>query len=202
VRAERVVLEGKRPGLENRLEAALAVRLALDYMRRYPLQEITVISPYRRQVRLVRSGLTFEAARAALGERAPGEAEWSAFLRSRIATIDSFQGGESDVVIVTYVRSNPGTGIGFVADANRVNVTHTRARREMVVIADSDGLADQCRDGLFRRMVRAFERDGDVLTVTPAMVTALPSLSEGRSTRIGSREAAADADNGRRPADE
>jgi hypothetical protein len=186
VRSERLVLEGKRPGLENRLEAALAVRLVLDYLTRYPAREITVISPYRRQVRLVRSGLTLAAVRAALGPQAPDEEQWDAFLKSRIATVDSFQGGESDVVIITYVRSNSGSGIGFVGDPNRVNVTHTRARREMVVIGDSDCLAAQCRGGIFRRMVRAFERDGDVVTVTPAMAAALPTLPDARAASPGS----------------
>jgi len=201
VRSERLVLEGKRPGLENRLEAALAVRLVLDYLRRYPLNEITVISPYRRQVRLVRSGLTLEAVRAVLGDKAPDEAQWTAFTRARIATVDSFQGGESDVVIITYARSNPGTGIGFVGDPNRVNVTHTRARREMVVIADSDCLAAQCHSEIFRRMVRAFERDGDVVAVTQAMAATLPVLPDSGAPVAGNRDAT-DTDSGIRLVDE
>jgi superfamily I DNA and/or RNA helicase len=194
LRAERLVLEGKRPGLENRLEAALAVHLVLDYLQRYPWQEVSVISPYRRQVRLIRSALSLDAVRAVLGAAAPDEAQWTAFLHSRIATVDSFQGGESDVVIITYVRSNAGTGIGFVSDPNRVNVTHTRARREMVVIADSDGLVKQCRDELFRRMVRAFTRDGDVVTVTEAMAARLPSLPADVPTRAPGREAAGETE--------
>lgn len=190
VRAERLVLEARRPGLENALEAALAVQLVLDCLRRYPLQEITVISPYRRQVQLIRNGLSLAAAEAVLGAAAPDATAWKAFLRSRIATVDSFQGGESDVVIITYVRSNANQGIGFIGDPNRVNVTHTRARREMLVIADSDGLVAQCSSTVFRRMVRAFERDGEVVDVTTAMATALPSLGEAsRPTpeRPGSR---------------
>jgi superfamily I DNA and/or RNA helicase len=202
VRRERLVLEGKRPGLENRLEAALAVRLVLDCLRRYPLREITVISPYRRQVRLVRSGLTLEAARAVLGDQAPDEAQWTAFLKTRIATVDSFQGGESDVVIITYVRSNRGAGIGFVGDPNRVNVTHTRARREMLVIADSDCLQGQCRTGIFRRMVRAFERDGDVVPVSPAMAAALPPLPETPPPGAASRDTTIEPETSNRTADE
>lgn len=193
VRAERLVIEGKRPGLENRLEAALAVQLVLDSLRRFPLREITVISPYRRQVRLIRSALTLDLVRSVLGEAAPDEPTWTAFLRSRIATVDSFQGGESDMVIITYVRSNAGSGIGFICDPNRVNVTHTRARREMLVIADSDGLVRQSRGDIFRRMVRAFERDGDVVTVTAAMAARLPEIPAGTmavpEVRDGSVEA-------------
>jgi len=178
VRSERLVLEARRPGLENGLEAALAVQLVLDCLRRYPLHEITVISPYRRQVQLIRSSLTLAAAAAAMGAAAPDATAWKAFLRSRIATVDSFQGGESDVVIITYVRSNANQGIGFIGDPNRVNVTHTRARREMLVIADSDCLVAQCTSAVFRRMVRAFERDGEVVDVSAAMAAALPPLRE------------------------
>jgi hypothetical protein len=192
LKSERLVLEGKRPGLENRLEAALAVSLVLDCLKRYPLGEITVISPYRRQVRLIRSALTLEAVRGVLGDATPDEAQWKAFLRARISTVDSFQGGESDVVIITYVRSNAGTGIGFVSDPNRVNVTHTRARREMMVIADADCLLQQCRGEIFRRMVRAFERDGEVVTVSAEMAARLPVLPEETAAPIGGRDANGD----------
>ncbi len=156
----------------------MAVQLVLGCLRRYPLQEITVISPYRRQVQLIRNSLTLEAAAAVMGASAPDAAAWKAFLRSRIATVDSFQGGESDVVIISYVRSNANQGIGFIGDPNRVNVTHTRARREMLVIADSDCLVAQCTSAVFRRMVRAFERDGEVVDVTAEMAAALPPLRE------------------------
>ncbi len=193
LRAERLVLEGKRPGLENRLEAALAVDLVLDCLKRYPLAEITVISPYRRQVRLIRAALTLDAVRPVLGAATPDDAQWQAFLRSRISTVDSFQGGESDVVIITYVRSNAGTGIGFVGDPNRVNVTHTRARREMAVIADADCLLQQCRSDTFRRMVRAFDRDGEVVTVTAAMAARLLTLPAATPTLNG-RDANGDPD--------
>jgi hypothetical protein len=194
LRSERLVLEGKRPGLENRLEAALAVELVLDCLKRYPPGEITVISPYRRQVRLIRGALTLDTVRTVLGDATPDEAQWKAFLRSRISTVDSFQGGESDVVIITYVRSNTGTGIGFVSDPNRVNVTHTRARREMMVIADADGLLQQCRSDIFRRMVRAFDRDGEVVAVSAAMVARLPRLPEESTTAVNGRYANGDQD--------
>ncbi|MBT4823358.1 MAG: hypothetical protein HON70_47080, partial [Lentisphaerae bacterium] len=90
------------------------------------------------------------------------------FLRSRISTVDSFQGGESDAVIICYVRSNADGRIGFVDDPNRVNVAHTRCRREMTVIGDFDCLRESTRNRIFKRMGRAFERDGEVIDVTLA----------------------------------
>ncbi len=162
-REERLFLEGEKPGLDNPLEAAICRSLVLECIRKYPPHEITVIAPYRRQVKLVRSMLLFEdavKARPDLSERV-----WEFFLRTRIATVDSFQGGESDVVIISYVRSNGGSGIGFVADHNRINVAHTRARREMFVVADIDCLKKQASNNVFERMERAIRRDGQVIDV-------------------------------------
>jgi ATP-dependent RNA/DNA helicase IGHMBP2 len=55
----------------------------------------------------------------------------------RISTIDSFQGQEQDIVIVSLVRSNDEGQIGFLKDYRRMNVAITRAREELFVIGDS-----------------------------------------------------------------
>ena len=43
-------------------------------------------------------------------------------------TVDNYQGEESDLVIGSFVRSNDGGQMGFVGDANRLNVAISRAR--------------------------------------------------------------------------
>jgi len=55
----------------------------------------------------------------------------------RISTIDSFQGQEKDVIILSLVRSNDETGIGFLKDYRRMNVAITRAKEQLFVIGDS-----------------------------------------------------------------
>ncbi len=164
LRHEHFIIEGCKPGLENRLEAALCCRTVYEAMAKYPLSEITVISPYRRQVALLRRMLTPERAAQAVGWPITAR-EWDNFLFSRIATVDSFQGGESDIVIISYVRSPKDGGIGFVDDANRINVAHTRCRREMVVIGDMDSLKTNARNNIFIRMERAFQRDGEIVNI-------------------------------------
>lgn len=47
-----------------------------------------------------------------------------------VNTVDSFQGQERDVVVVSLARSH---GVGFLTDAGRMNVILTRARHALLV---------------------------------------------------------------------
>lgn len=58
----------------------------------------------------------------------------------RVATIDNYQGEESDIVIASLVRSNPEGQIGFLSGAERVNVLLSRARLGMILIGNSHTL--------------------------------------------------------------
>lgn len=58
----------------------------------------------------------------------------------RVATIDNYQGEESDVVIASLVRSNANGDIGFTGDPNRINVLLSRARHGMILIGNLDCL--------------------------------------------------------------
>jgi superfamily I DNA and/or RNA helicase len=82
--------------------------------------EIAIIAAYSAQARRLR-----ELLRA---ERAAG---------LEIGTVDSFQGREKEAVLVDLVRSNERGEIGFLADTRRMNVALTRARRFLLVVADS-----------------------------------------------------------------
>ncbi len=55
-------------------------------------------------------------------------------------TVNAYQGREQDVVIATFVRSNELQELGFVADARRLNVTVSRARRLFIGIGDAGTL--------------------------------------------------------------
>ena len=167
LRHEKLILEGNKPGLENQLEARICANILYENLVRYPLSEITVIAPYRRQIRLLRSMLDFKRARRKKPDL--NREEWERFLQTRIATVDSFQGGESDLVIISYVRSNDGGGIGFVDDPNRVNVAHTRCRREMIIVGDTECLKKYAKNNVFQRMERAIGRDGEIIDVDSQM---------------------------------
>jgi superfamily I DNA and/or RNA helicase len=58
-----------------------------------------------------------------------------------IATVDSFQGSEKDIIIYDIVRSaktKENTGLGFLEMPNRINVALTRVKRLLIVVGDAD----------------------------------------------------------------
>nr|HEX4314056.1 AAA domain-containing protein [Kofleriaceae bacterium] len=88
--------------------------------RGLPPTELAIIAAYSAQARRLR-----ELLRA---ERAAG---------LEIGTVDGFQGREKEAVIVDLVRSNDGGEVGFLANTRRMNVALTRAKRFLIVVADS-----------------------------------------------------------------
>ena len=68
----------------------------------------------------------------------------------RISTIDSYQGQEDEMIILSLVRSNTNGNIGFLSDYRRMNVALTRAQRKLVVIGDSATLGN---DDFYRQFL-------------------------------------------------
>lgn len=105
-------------------------------------RDIAVIAPYAAQVRWLR-------------QNSPDE-------RVEIDTVDGFQGREKEAVIISMVRSNAEGEIGFLADARRMNVALTRARRKLIVIGDSATVGG---NEFFAAMLEYFESIGAYHTV-------------------------------------
>jgi len=104
---------------------------------------LAVLSPYRRQVIKLSSTLR-EIYAAPPSWLAPlGEDEPPA------STVDSFQGNQADVVIVSLVRQNrrpPGEGLGFLKEASRMNVLFSRAESLLVLVGSWDFFQFQLRN--------------------------------------------------------
>jgi nucleoside-triphosphatase THEP1 len=176
VRAERTEWEGGAPGYCSPIEAAVVVTELGRLLERYRAEEICVISPYRLQVQLLRRAIE-QAATSIRGgpswaEMLPRGAALGRFLNENVTTIDSFQGRECDALLVSYVRSNRTRASGFVGEPRRNNVTHTRARREMVILGDLETLTGQPAQPdplaersayVFRRMVEIVRRHGVIV---------------------------------------
>jgi serine/threonine protein kinase len=56
----------------------------------------------------------------------------------RIDTVDSYQGKENAIVILSLVRSNPKGSPGHVGIPNRCNVAVSRAQERLIVVGDAD----------------------------------------------------------------
>lgn len=68
-----------------------------------------------------------------------------------VGTVDSFQGQERSVILVSTVRSDKTTGIGFVGDKKRLNVTLSRAKTATIIVGN-----DHClkQNKLFRDLLQ------------------------------------------------
>ncbi|HEY1558742.1 MAG TPA: AAA domain-containing protein [Kofleriaceae bacterium] len=93
--------------------------------RGVPASDVAVIAAYSAQARRLRDLLR--------EERAAG---------LEVGTVDGFQGREKEAVIVDLVRSNDSGELGFLVNTRRMNVALTRARRFLLVVADSATLGD------------------------------------------------------------
>ena len=103
---------------------------------------LAVLSPYNQQVALINRSLQQDRVlsvglklKQALrsGRRGGGPEE-----ATRVAhTVDSFQGNQADIIAVSLVRNNHlpvGEGLGFLAEAPRINVLLSRAERLLVLV--------------------------------------------------------------------
>jgi hypothetical protein len=64
------------------------------------------------------------------------------------STVDGFQGNEADVVVLSLVRNNPGSGasaLGFLRDRRRWNVALSRAKFKLVIVGSLAFLREAVR---------------------------------------------------------
>jgi len=114
----------------NPYEAEVAARVVTRLVGRgLPPDRVGVISPYRRQNTQIRQ---------ALAGLAPDLAE-----QVRVDTVDRFQGGERDAIVISLAAANPQRNLGeLLADWRRLNVAVSRARRLVVIIGSRKTLTE------------------------------------------------------------
>lgn len=137
-------------------EARVVAGIVLDRVVRQKGDpgDIAVVSPFRAQLRLIRT--LVKRRLEATGIRTPLPV---------IDTVERIQGQERELVVVSLVASDPdhlaGDAAAFFYSGNRLNVTITRARTKLIVVASPlaftafpktlAGLADVERFRLLRR---------------------------------------------------
>jgi senataxin len=85
-------------------------------MRTKKKVSIGIISPYNAQV--------YEIQEKVKQYTRDSNSDFSVSVRS----VDGFQGGEEDIIIISTVRSNRSGNVGFLSNRQRANVAMTRAR--------------------------------------------------------------------------
>ena len=90
---------------------------ATEFSRTKEKVSIGIISPYKAQVGAIQQKI-------AKSSCTNSDADFSVKVRS----VDGFQGGEEDVIIISTVRCNKNGAVGFLSDRQRANVALTRGR--------------------------------------------------------------------------
>jgi hypothetical protein len=165
--------EGMRGGRERRgpggaLRNEAEVRVAAQVVRlldeRAPRElSMAVIAMYAEQV---------ERLRQALGRRR--------FKRTvKIDTVDTFEGREEDIVVISLVRSNERGRIGFLRVPNRLNVAISRAKRLVACIGDSATLRSG-DESMYGMLVEASRSTGGWLSALELVSQPKPRRGDQR----------------------
>ncbi|XP_023635045.1 uncharacterized ATP-dependent helicase C29A10.10c [Capsella rubella] len=124
--------EGHSP--KNMVEVAVISEIISNLFKvsseRRQKMSVGVISPYKGQVRAIQDRL---------GDKY-GSLSGELFSLN-VQSVDGFQGGEEDVIIISTVRSNVNGNVGFLNNRQRANVALTRAKHCLWVIGNETTLA-------------------------------------------------------------
>ncbi|KAL9416859.1 hypothetical protein AB3S75_039945 [Citrus x aurantiifolia] len=111
----------------NMVEVSAVMKIMLNLYKAWIHSKeklsIGIVSPYRAQV-------------VAIQEKLGSKYVKSVGFAVKVTSIDGFQGGEEDIIIISTVRSNNGGSIGFISDPKRANVALTRARHCLWILGN------------------------------------------------------------------
>lgn len=129
--------------VSNEVEATVLLNFIIPELkaRNVEAEKMAIIAPYKSQVGLIKKKIS------ELGD--------PFMARIDVATLDSFQGKEYDIIIFSLTRaadhSNPTiingkkkfTKVGFLDDARRLNVAFSRAKKKIVLVGNAETLRDK-----------------------------------------------------------
>ena len=103
--------------------------------------DMALVTPYNLQVDLLRLNLR------------------PTYPNLEIKSVDGYQGREKEVVILSLVRSNNKKEVGFLGETRRLNVAVTRARRQLIVVCDTETVK---QDNFLKEFIEYLEKEGEV----------------------------------------
>jgi AAA domain len=89
-----------------------------------------------------------------------------------VSTVDSSQGCESDVVVISFVRTN--NSAGFITDDRRMNVALTRARHQLVCVGNVDKFPSMSGACTIQELARHAVETNAVATYTEMKRSQMP----------------------------
>ncbi|KAF8877917.1 P-loop containing nucleoside triphosphate hydrolase protein [Infundibulicybe gibba] len=122
----------------------------------YGTDKLVILTPYLGQLRNLAESLkqdndpilndldSFDLVKAGL---LPAATAQVAKKPIRLATIDNYQGEESEIVIVSLTRSNSNHDIGFMFSPERLNVLLSRARNALIMIGNTETFSKSRKGG-------------------------------------------------------
>ena len=132
--------------ISNDYEASMVTDIAIELhsVMHVPCSDICVITPYNAQRKLIRTSLMY----------------WG--LDIKVSTIDSFQGRQAPVILLSLVRTDKGQ-MGHIMDTRRYNVGLTRAQRALCIFGSKNAL--YAAGQFLRKHVTHAKADGFMIDV-------------------------------------
>ncbi|KAK1380712.1 UvrD-like helicase ATP-binding domain-containing protein [Heracleum sosnowskyi] len=117
----------------NLVEVAVVRKIVQDLYKAWTGSRMKVsvgiVSPYAAQV-------------VAIQDKIEGKYENLDGFSVKVKSVDGFQGGEEDIIIISTVRSNNTGSIGFISSPQRTNVALTRARHSLWILGNERTLTN------------------------------------------------------------
>ncbi|MFW6046275.1 MAG: IGHMBP2 family helicase [Candidatus Woesearchaeota archaeon] len=126
----------------NKKEAEKSIKLCEKYID-LGYKDIGIITPYVDQIRYILKNLDKKTSEII-----------------EVDSVDGFQGREKEIIIMSLVRSNEKNNIGFLQDLRRLNVGLTRAKKQLIVICNTDTIKG---DETYNRLIKYFKKNGEFI---------------------------------------
>ncbi|MDO9253900.1 MAG: AAA domain-containing protein [Bacteroidales bacterium] len=158
----------------NVVEAELIVGNIIPELERNNInhKSYAIVSPYRKQCEKIKELLS--------------ENYTNSFDSLEVATLDSFQGREYDIIILSFTRSSVDKTVGFLDDARRLNVALSRAKKKLILIGNVETLKsdrshyDKYYSKLFANLWKYAAKYGNALRINELDLHRLQSnIQEG-----------------------
>ncbi len=121
------IADGRTEVLGNEVETTIIIKTLMNFIKELPYlaekNEIGIIVPYKNHVLEVKR--TIKKLKLDIG---------NLNVEDLVASVDSYQGQERDVIIFAFSRSNNSGNIGFLADWRRLNVAMTRTKKQLIMV--------------------------------------------------------------------